>query len=103
MDIGSLPSYPPQRKSNISEKEKHKPAVLIAREDDDDIFVGDDGVDYTVPNKEISQSLISEDMDDSPHNHQNQSHLTESVYGPIRPSEHVYDPILPSEPAQAWE
>ncbi|KAK1647486.1 hypothetical protein QYE76_065291 [Lolium multiflorum] len=108
-----LPPPPPlPRKSNFSEKEKHKPSVPIAREDDDDIFVGD-GVDYTVPNKEMSQSPISEDMDESPHNHQNQSHLTEPAYGPIRPSEPaygpiqpsepVYGPIQPSEPAQAWQ
>ncbi|KAM0845408.1 hypothetical protein ACQ4PT_056406 [Festuca glaucescens] len=106
------PPPPPPRKSNFSEKEKHKPSVPIAREDDDDIFVGD-GVDYTVPNKEMSQSPISEDMDESPHNHQNQSHLTEPAYGPIRPSEPaygpiqpsepVYGPIQPSEPAQAWQ
>lgn len=86
------PPPPPPRKSNLSEKEKQKPSVPIAREDDDDIFVGD-GVDYTVPNKEMSQSPISEDMDESPHNHQDQSHLTEPVYGPIQPS----------EPAQAWQ
>ncbi|KAM0845407.1 hypothetical protein ACQ4PT_056406 [Festuca glaucescens] len=91
------PPPPPPRKSNFSEKEKHKPSVPIAREDDDDIFVGD-GVDYTVPNKEMSQSPISEDMDESPHNHQNQSHLTEPAYGPIRPSEPAYGPIQPSEP-----
>ncbi|XP_047084983.1 suppressor of mec-8 and unc-52 protein homolog 2-like [Lolium rigidum] len=108
-----LPPPPPlPRKSNFSEKEKHKPSVPIAREDDDDIFVGD-GVDYTVPNKEMSESPISEDMDESPHNHQNQSHLTEPAYGPIRPSEPaygpiqpsepVYGPIQPSEPAQAWQ
>nr|XP_051180585.1 suppressor of mec-8 and unc-52 protein homolog 2 isoform X2 [Lolium perenne] len=108
-----LPPPPPlPRKSNFSEKEKHKPSVPIAREDDDDIFVGD-GVDYTVPNKEMSRSPISEDMDESPHNHQNQSHLTEPAYGPIRPSEPVYGPIQPSEPvygpiqpsepAQAWQ
>ena len=85
------PPPPPPRKSNFSEKEKQKPSVPIVREDDDDIFVGD-GVDYTVPTKEMSQSPIS-DMDESPHNHQNQSHLTEPVYGPIQPS----------EPAQAWQ
>ncbi|KQJ89586.1 suppressor of mec-8 and unc-52 protein homolog 2 [Brachypodium distachyon] len=89
LDKEMLPP-PPPRKSNFKEKEK-QPAP-IARADDDDIFVGD-GVDYTIPNKELSHSPISEDMDESPHNHQNQSHLTEPVYGPIQPS----------EPAQAWQ
>lgn len=84
------PPPPPPRKSNFSEKEKH--SVPVARTDDDDIFIGD-GVDYTVPNKEMSQSPISEDMDESPRIHQNQSNLNEPVYGPIQPS----------EPAQAWQ
>lgn len=84
------PPPPPPRKSNFSEKEKH--SVPVARADDDDIFIGD-GVDYTVPNKEMSQSPISEDMDESPRIHQNQSNLNEPVYGPIQPS----------EPAQAWQ
>ena len=41
----------------------------------------------------MSQSPISEDMDESPRIHQNQSNLNEPVYGPIQPS----------EPAQAWQ
>ncbi|KAF0904411.1 hypothetical protein E2562_034490 [Oryza meyeriana var. granulata] len=66
-------------------------SVPVARADEDDIFVGD-GVDYSVPNKEMSQSPVSEDMDESPHNHQKQSYFTEPVYGPVPPS----------DPAQAW-
>lgn len=84
------PPPPPPRKNNFNGNEKQ--SVPIARADDDDIFVGD-GVDYTVPNKEMSQSPVSEDMDESPHNHQKQSYFTEPVYGPVPPS----------EPAQAWQ
>ncbi|XP_062182512.1 suppressor of mec-8 and unc-52 protein homolog 2-like [Phragmites australis] len=81
---------PPPRNNNFDGIEKH--SVPIARTDDDDIFVGD-GVDYSVPNKEMSQSPVSEDMEESPHNHQMQSYFTEPMYGPVPPS----------EPAQAWQ
>ncbi|OEL18560.1 Suppressor of mec-8 and unc-52 protein-like protein 2, partial [Dichanthelium oligosanthes] len=85
-----MPPPPPPRNNNFNEKEKQ--SAPVARADDDDIFVGD-GVDYSVPNKEMSQSPASEDMDESPNNHQKQTHFTEPMYGPIPPS----------EPAQAWQ
>ncbi|KAG2298840.1 hypothetical protein Bca52824_035312 [Brassica carinata] len=47
---------------NISQREKKYPA---ARADEDDIFVGD-GVNYTVPGKDVTLSPISEDMEESP-------------------------------------
>ncbi|CAD6268994.1 unnamed protein product [Miscanthus lutarioriparius] len=56
------PPAPTPRNNNFNGKEKQP--VPVARADDDDIFVGD-GVDYSVPNKEISQSPVS-DMDESP-------------------------------------
>uniref|UniRef100_A0A0D9XP08 RED-like N-terminal domain-containing protein n=1 Tax=Leersia perrieri TaxID=77586 RepID=A0A0D9XP08_9ORYZ len=84
-----MPPPPPPRNNNFSGNEKQ--SVPIARADEDDIFVGD-GVDYSVPNKEMSRSPVSEDMDESPHNHQKQSYFTEPLYGPVPPS----------EPAQAW-
>jgi len=83
------PPAPPPRNNNFNGKEKQP--VPVARADDDDIFVGD-GVDYSVPNKEMSQSPIS-DMDESPRSHQKQSNFTEPMYGPVPPS----------EPAQAWQ
>jgi IK cytokine len=84
------PPLPPARNDNFNGKEKQP--VPTSRADDDDIFVGD-GVDYVVPNKEMSHSPVSEDMDESPHNHQKQSYFTEPMYGPVPPS----------EPAQAWQ
>uniref|UniRef100_A0A0D9XWU4 RED-like N-terminal domain-containing protein n=1 Tax=Leersia perrieri TaxID=77586 RepID=A0A0D9XWU4_9ORYZ len=84
-----MPPPPPPRNNNFSGNEKQ--SAPIARADEDDIFVGD-GVDYSVPNKEMSRSPVSEDMDESPHNHQKQSYFTEPLYGPVPPS----------EPAQAW-
>ena len=78
------PPAPPPRNNNFNGKEKQ--LVPIARADDDDIFVGD-GVDYSVPNKETSQSPVSEDMEESPHNHQKQSYFAEPMYGPVPPSE----------------
>ncbi|CAD6341376.1 unnamed protein product, partial [Miscanthus lutarioriparius] len=79
--------------SNNNFNGKEKQPVPVARADDDDIFVGD-GVDYSVPNKEMSQSPVS-DMDESPHNHQKQSNFTEPMS--------MYGPVPPSEPAQAWQ
>jgi IK cytokine len=80
------PPPPPPRDNDSDGKEKQ------SRADDDDIFVGD-GVDYSVPNKEMSQSPVSEDMEESPRNHQKQSYFIEPMYGPVPPS----------EPAQAWQ
>jgi len=85
------PPAPTPRNNNFNGKEKQP--VPVARADDDDIFVGD-GVDYSVPNKEMSQSPVS-DMDESPHNHQKQSNFTEPMS--------MYGPVPPSEPAQAWQ
>jgi IK cytokine len=85
------PPAPHPRNNNFNGKEEQ--SVPIARADDDDIFVGD-GVDYSVPNKEMSQSPVAEDMEESPHNnHQKQSYFTEPMYGPVPPS----------ESAQAWQ
>ncbi|KAJ9168101.1 hypothetical protein P3X46_019668 [Hevea brasiliensis] len=67
-----LPSPPPPKKT-------------VAREEENDIFVGD-GVDYHVPGKDMSQSPISEDMEESPRNKDRISYFSESVYGPVPPS-----------------
>uniref|UniRef100_A0A1J3F3S5 Suppressor of mec-8 and unc-52 protein-like protein 2 n=1 Tax=Noccaea caerulescens TaxID=107243 RepID=A0A1J3F3S5_NOCCA len=57
----------------------------IPRTDDDDIFVGD-GVDFTVPGKDVTQSPISEDMEESPRDKEKVPYFSEPVYGPAQPS-----------------
>ncbi|XP_020101197.1 suppressor of mec-8 and unc-52 protein homolog 2 [Ananas comosus] len=84
-----MPPPPPPRKNNVNGREK-QPAP-VARVEEDDIFVGD-GIDYSIPCKEMSQSPISEDMEESPRNRERQSYFGEPVYGPVPPS----------EAAQAW-
>ncbi|KAL6870667.1 hypothetical protein ACP4OV_014515 [Aristida adscensionis] len=91
------PPPPPRRKDNGTEKQ----SIPVARTDDDDIFVGD-GVDYSVPNKEMSQSPVS-DMEESPRNNQKHSYFTEPMYGPVPPSEPMYGPVPPSDSSQAWQ
>ncbi|KAL9234932.1 hypothetical protein vseg_009744 [Gypsophila vaccaria] len=84
-----LPPPPPlPRKANLESIEKQVPAV--ARTDDDDIFVGD-GVDYEIPSKDMSQSPISEDMEESPRNKERAPYFSEPVYGPVPPSDPLQD------------
>ncbi|KAL4613907.1 hypothetical protein ACB092_07G016100 [Castanea dentata] len=77
------PPPPPLRKNNLDSREKQGPAV--ARAEDDDIFVGE-GVDYAIPGKDLSQSPLSEDMEESPRNKEKPSYFTEPAYGPVQPS-----------------
>ncbi|XP_054794325.1 suppressor of mec-8 and unc-52 protein homolog 2-like [Prosopis cineraria] len=77
------PPPPPFKKSSLNSREKQGPAV--ARAGEDDIFVGD-GVDYDVPGKDLSQSPLSEDMEESPRNKEKPSYFTEPSYGPVPPS-----------------
>ncbi|KAG2717781.1 hypothetical protein I3760_03G192000 [Carya illinoinensis] len=77
------PPPPPPRKSHIDSREKQGPAV--ARAVEEDIFVGD-GVDYAIPGKDLSQSPLSEDMEESPRNKEKLSYFTEPAYGPVPPS-----------------
>jgi hypothetical protein len=74
---------PPPRKNNLDAREKQGPAV--ARAEEDDIFVGD-GVDYAIPVKDLSQSPLSEDMEESPRNKEKPSYFTEPAYGPVQTS-----------------
>ncbi|CAN8287900.1 unnamed protein product [Cochlearia groenlandica] len=68
------------------EEEVPTPLPLVSRTDDDDIFVGD-GVDYTVPGKDVTQSPISEDMEESPtRDKEKVSYFNEPAYGPVQPS-----------------
>lgn len=68
------PPPPPLRKNHLDSREKQGPAV--ARAEDDDIFVGE-GVDYAIPGKDLSQSPLSEDMEESPRNKEKPSYFTE--------------------------
>ncbi|XP_042437663.1 suppressor of mec-8 and unc-52 protein homolog 2-like [Zingiber officinale] len=77
---------PPPARQKRSVETKDKNSLPIARVAEDDIFVGD-GVDYSVPSKDLSQSPISEDMDESPRVREKQSYFSEPVYGPIPPPE----------------
>jgi hypothetical protein len=74
---------PPPRKNHLDAREKQGPAV--ARAEEDDIFVGD-GVDYAIPVKDLSQSPLSEDMEESPRNKEKPSYFTEPAYGPVQTS-----------------
>ncbi|GAV70975.1 RED_C domain-containing protein/RED_N domain-containing protein [Cephalotus follicularis] len=79
-----LPPPPPlPRRNHIDSREKQGPSVARAREDD--IFVGE-GVDYDIPGKDMSQSPLSEDMEESPRNKERISYFTEPAYGPVQPS-----------------
>lgn len=77
------PPPPPPRKINMESLEKQGPEV--AREEEDDIFVGE-GVDYAVPGKDPNQSPLSEDMEESPRNREKVSYFSEPAYGPVPPS-----------------
>ncbi|KAF8032636.1 hypothetical protein BT93_D1532 [Corymbia citriodora subsp. variegata] len=80
----SLPPPPPlPRKIHVESMEKQGPAV--AREEEDDIFVGE-GVDYAIPGKDSNQSPLSEDMEESPRNKEKVSYFSEPAYGPVPPS-----------------
>lgn len=74
---------PPLRKNHFDSREKQGPTV--ARAEEEDIFVGE-GVDYAVPGKDLSQSPLSEDMEESPRNKSKTSYFAEPAYGPVQPS-----------------
>ncbi|KAJ4957989.1 hypothetical protein NE237_025100 [Protea cynaroides] len=84
----TVQSQPLPRKNNLDSRETQAPSV--ARADEEDIFVGD-GIDYTIPNKDMSQSPISEDMEESPRNRDRQPYFSEPAYGPLPPPEPVQD------------
>ncbi|GFP97624.1 suppressor of mec-8 and unc-52 protein homolog 2 [Phtheirospermum japonicum] len=80
-----LPPPPPLPKKNHPDpKEKQETAAV--RKDEDDIFVGE-GIDYSIPSKDMSQSPISEDMEESPRNKEKNSYFAEPAYGPVPPPE----------------
>ncbi|CAO2836855.1 unnamed protein product [Amaranthus hypochondriacus] len=102
-NVGNFaPPPPPLKKNTLESRDKQGPAV--ARVEEDDIFIGD-GVDYEVPSKDMSQSPISEDMEESPRNKDGTSYFNEPVYGPVPPSNpsqdwnqaNVYDAALQTQ------
>ncbi|KAI4344659.1 hypothetical protein L6164_011858 [Bauhinia variegata] len=84
-----LPPPPPPKKNHLNSREKQGP--VVARAEEDDIFLGE-GVDYDVPGKDLSQSPLSEDMEESPRNKEKPSYFAEPSYGPV-------PPVLP----QGWQ
>ncbi|XP_010417439.1 PREDICTED: suppressor of mec-8 and unc-52 protein homolog 2 [Camelina sativa] len=82
-DLPPPPPLPPViNHLDLSKKQEEPP---VARTDDDDIFVGE-GIDYTVPGKDVMQSPISEDMEESPRDKERVPYFTEPAYGPVQPS-----------------
>ena len=80
-----LPPPPPlPRKNQLDSREKQVP--IVARAEEDDIFVGE-GVEYAIPSKGMSQSPVSEDMEESPRNRERTSYFNEPAYGPVPPPE----------------
>ncbi|KAK9072683.1 hypothetical protein SSX86_009118 [Deinandra increscens subsp. villosa] len=81
----SLPPPPPPP------PKRNDPVPKVARIEEDDIFVGE-GTDYAVPSKDMSQSPLSEDMQESPRRKEERaSYFDEPAYGP------------PVPPAQDWQ
>ncbi|KAK4478992.1 hypothetical protein RD792_014500, partial [Penstemon davidsonii] len=76
-----LPPPPPLPKNYLPEKQS-----TAVRTEEDDIFVGE-GVDYSIPSKDMSQSPISEDMEESPRNKEKTSYFAEPAYGPVPPTD----------------
>ncbi|KAL3825482.1 hypothetical protein ACJIZ3_021511 [Penstemon smallii] len=76
-----LPPPPPLPKNYHPEKQP-----TAVRTEEDDIFVGE-GVDYSIPSKDMSQSPISEDMEESPRNKEKTSYFAEPAYGPVPPTD----------------
>ncbi|KAI3524864.1 hypothetical protein L2E82_02732 [Cichorium intybus] len=81
-----LPPPPPPPPKRILSDEKEKVEPTVPRVEDDDIFVGE-GIDYSVPSKDMSQSPLSEDMEESPKRKEKASYFDEPAYGPVPPSQ----------------
>ncbi|KAL2458917.1 Suppressor of mec-8 and unc-52 protein-like protein 2 [Forsythia ovata] len=87
----TLPPPPPPPERNYPDS-KEKPGPTAVRKEEEDIFVGD-GVDYSIPSKDMSQSPVSEDMEESPRNKERTSFFSETAYGPVPPT----------EPSHGWQ
>lgn len=86
-----LPPLPPPPKRNVSDqKEKSAGPTVVARIEEDDIFVGE-GTDYAIPNKEDT-SPLSQDMEESPRlKEERGSYFDEPAYGPVVPPASQHD------------
>lgn len=79
---------PPPKRNDSDVKEILGPAV--ARIEEDDIFVGE-GTDYAIPSKDMSQSPLSDGMEESPQRNEKTSYFDEPAYGPVPPSESSHE------------
>ncbi|KAI3711505.1 hypothetical protein L1987_70043 [Smallanthus sonchifolius] len=79
----TLPPPPPKRNDSDAK---------VARIEEDDIFVGE-GTDYAIPSKDMSQSPLSEDMEESPRRKERGSYFDEPAYGPPVPPSHDWEQI----------
>ncbi|CAM8960954.1 unnamed protein product [Rhodiola kirilowii] len=85
-----LPPPPPLRKDDP----KPTQVPIVARVEEDDIFVGD-GIDYEVPGKDdMIQSPVVEDMVESPKIKERPAYFNEPA---------AYGPVPPAEPYQQWQ
>ena len=85
-----LPPPPPLPKRIPDSRQNQGPTIV--RPEEEDIFIGD-GIDYSIPRKDMSQSPVSEDMEESPRNKERASYFDEPVYGPVPPS----------DPSHGWQ
>ncbi|KAM7513494.1 hypothetical protein LguiA_003077 [Lonicera macranthoides] len=88
------PPPPPSKTNNYTDSRDKQQGPAVARTEEEDIFVGE-GTDYSIPSKDMSQSPISEDMEESPRNKDKTSYFTEE--------QPMYGPVPPSEPSHDWQ
>ncbi|KAL6575325.1 Smu-2 suppressor of mec-8 and unc-52 protein [Orobanche minor] len=79
-----LPPPPPLPRNHPDPREKQETTAV--RKEEEDIFLGE-GVHYSIPSKDMSQSPISEDMEESPRNKEKKTYFAEPAYGPVPPTE----------------
>ncbi|GER41740.1 RED family protein [Striga asiatica] len=84
-----LPPPPPLPKRKHHDP-KEKQEMSSVRKEEDDIFVGA-GIDYPIAGKDMSQSPVSEDMEESPRTKEKNSYFAEPAYGPVPPAELSHD------------
>ncbi|KAL8150817.1 hypothetical protein V2J09_020625 [Rumex salicifolius] len=85
-----LPPPPPLPPKTRHAESTEKQNPVVAHIEEEDIFVGV-GVDYEVAGKDMSQSPVYEDMEESPTNKET-TYFNEPTYGPVPPS----------DPSQGW-
>ncbi|KAG8373873.1 hypothetical protein BUALT_Bualt11G0070600 [Buddleja alternifolia] len=88
-NVGQALPPPPPLPQKIHPDSKEKQGPTAVRQEEEDIFVGE-GIDYSIPSKDMSQSPISEDMEESPRNKEKNSYFAEPAYGPVAPTEQSY-------------